>query len=226
MRPGPNAKRGRGRGNGRKPPPRNQSVDSSGPSVRIRGNTYQVLEKYLALARDATASGDRISAENYFQHAEHYFRVVNAANGGQNQNRQRQVPSPAERPPAPISAQPSSQVQPQRQPATEQPAAERPATEQSAAERPAAEQPTAEQPGAEQPEAEQPEAEQPASEPPIVAQTVVEQPNGEEPAAGPQTAQPRPKAETSRTNGSGGREGQNGADESEAEAPDSDQPIV
>ncbi len=199
MRPGPNAKRGRGRGNGRKPPSRNQSVDSSGPSVRIRGNAYQVLEKYLALARDATASGDRISAENYFQHAEHYFRVVNASNGGQNQNRQRQVPSPAERPQAPFSSQPSIQAQPQRQPVAAQPAVERPA-------------------------AEQPVTEQPSVEQPVVEQPVVEQPNGEEQAAGQQAAQPQPKAETSRTNGSGGREGQNGSDE--AEAPDTDQPIV
>jgi hypothetical protein len=50
--------------------------------VRIRGNAYQVLEKYLAMARDATAAGDRIAAENFYQHAEHYYRIVNA-NGEQ-----------------------------------------------------------------------------------------------------------------------------------------------
>ena len=50
--------------------------------MRIRGNAYQVLEKYLAMARDATAAGDRIAAENFYQHAEHYFRIVNA-NGDQ-----------------------------------------------------------------------------------------------------------------------------------------------
>ncbi len=214
MRPGPNAKRGRGRGNGRKPPSRNQSVDSSGPSVRIRGNAYQVLEKYLALARDATSSGDRISAENYFQHAEHYFRVVNASNGGQNPNRQRQVPSPAERPPAPLPSQPPAQAQPQRQPVVEQPTTEQPTTEQPATEQPATEQLAAEQPAAEQPVVGQP----------IVEQPVVEQSNGEQQAAEQKAVQPQTKAETSGTNGSGAREGQNGADE--AEAPDSDQPIV
>jgi hypothetical protein len=78
-------KRQRGRNNGRKPhmPVRSQTFDSSGPDVRIRGNAYQVLEKYLALARDATAAGDRIAAENFYQHAEHYFRLINA-NGEQN----------------------------------------------------------------------------------------------------------------------------------------------
>jgi hypothetical protein len=76
--------RGRNNGNGRKPhhlPVRAQTFDSSGPDVRIRGNAYQVLEKYLALARDATAAGDRIAAENFYQHAEHYYRLINAGEG-------------------------------------------------------------------------------------------------------------------------------------------------
>jgi Domain of unknown function (DUF4167) len=80
-----NMKRQRGRNNGRnKPhmPVRAQTFDSSGPEVRIRGNAYQVLEKYLALARDATAAGDRIAAENFYQHAEHYFRMINANSDG------------------------------------------------------------------------------------------------------------------------------------------------
>jgi hypothetical protein len=79
MRQGP-SKRPRGR-NGRKQniPTRHQTLESSGPEVRIRGNAYQVHEKYLALARDATSSGDRIAAENYYQHAEHYFRIINAS---------------------------------------------------------------------------------------------------------------------------------------------------
>jgi len=73
-------KRQRGRNNGRKPhiPVRSQTFDSSGPDVRIRGNAYQVLEKYLAMARDATAAGDRVAAENFYQHAEHYYRTINA----------------------------------------------------------------------------------------------------------------------------------------------------
>ncbi len=55
---------------------RNQTYDSNGPSVRIRGSAHQVMEKYLALARDAAGQGDRVLAENYLQHAEHYFRII------------------------------------------------------------------------------------------------------------------------------------------------------
>ena len=80
-----NMKRQRGRNNGRNKPHMphmpnrgQQTFDSNGPEVRIRGNAYQVLEKYLAMARDASAAGDRIAAENFYQHAEHYYRVINA----------------------------------------------------------------------------------------------------------------------------------------------------
>jgi hypothetical protein len=89
MRPGPN-KRSRGRNNGNSPhhnrprmPHRIQTFDSNGPNVKIRGNAYQVFERYVALAREAAASGDRIAAENLYQHAEHYFRVM-PANGDAN----------------------------------------------------------------------------------------------------------------------------------------------
>ena len=83
-----NMKRQRGRNGGGKPhmPVRPQTYDSSGPDVRIRGNAYQVLEKYLALARDANAVGDRIAAENFYQHAEHYYRMINANNDGQHRH--------------------------------------------------------------------------------------------------------------------------------------------
>lgn len=67
-----------GNGNKKHTPLRNQTFDSNGPDVRIRGNAHQVYEKYLSLARDATAQGDRVAAENYFQHAEHYYRIINA----------------------------------------------------------------------------------------------------------------------------------------------------
>src|SRR5437764_6097914 len=84
MRPGPN-KRSRGRNNGNnqhhnrpRMPHRIQTFDSNGPNIKIRGNAYQVFERYVALAREAAASGDRIAAENLYQHAEHYFRVMNA----------------------------------------------------------------------------------------------------------------------------------------------------
>jgi hypothetical protein len=63
-------------------PHRQQTFDSSGPGVKIRGNAYQVFERYIALAREAQSSGDRITAESLYQHAEHYFRVMNA-NGEQ-----------------------------------------------------------------------------------------------------------------------------------------------
>jgi hypothetical protein len=53
--------------------------ESSGPDVKIRGTASHVAEKYLQLARDAQSSGDPIAAENYYQHAEHYFRLIAAA---------------------------------------------------------------------------------------------------------------------------------------------------
>ena len=60
----------------------NRALDSNEPDVRIRGTANQIYDKYVALARDASSSGDRVKAENYLQHAEHYFRVirVNQAN--------------------------------------------------------------------------------------------------------------------------------------------------
>lgn len=97
MRPGPH-KRSRGRShhpnhpgpNGRKHLPlRLQTFDSNGPSVKIRGNAYQVFEKYITLAREAASAGDRIAAENFYQHAEHYFRIINADGGPQPQSMQR-----------------------------------------------------------------------------------------------------------------------------------------
>jgi hypothetical protein len=64
-------------------PQRIQTFDSNGPNVKIRGNAYQVFERYVALAREAQTSGDRIAAESFYQHAEHYFRVMNAQGEGQ-----------------------------------------------------------------------------------------------------------------------------------------------
>jgi|SRR6185312_3647132 hypothetical protein len=87
MRPGQNKRRGRNPNNPNNPnnpgnrprgPHRIQTFDSSGPNVKIRGNAYQVFERYIALAREAQLSGDRIAAENLYQHAEHYFRIMNA----------------------------------------------------------------------------------------------------------------------------------------------------
>jgi hypothetical protein len=71
---------------------RNHVFDSNGPDLRIRGTAQQLFEKYLQLGRDATSGGDRVMAEGYFQHAEHYFRILNAmaqaAQQGQGQGQQ------------------------------------------------------------------------------------------------------------------------------------------
>ncbi|MGF9565594.1 DUF4167 domain-containing protein [Neorhizobium sp. JUb45] len=94
MRPGQQQnKRGRGRGsnnnsggggggnnfNRKGQNPLTRTYDSSGPDVKIRGTAQHIAEKYATLARDAQSSGDRVIAENYLQHAEHYYRIIAAA---------------------------------------------------------------------------------------------------------------------------------------------------
>src|SRR6201996_3395866 len=69
----------------------NRTYDSSGPEVKIRGSASHVYEKYLQLARDANSSGDRIMAENYLQHAEHYYRIMAAAAAQQAQYQAQQA---------------------------------------------------------------------------------------------------------------------------------------
>lgn len=79
MRPG-NQSNKRMRGRGRKGPnPLTRTYESNGPDVKIRGTAMHVAEKYQQLARDAQASGDRVMFESYNQHAEHYLRIVAAA---------------------------------------------------------------------------------------------------------------------------------------------------
>jgi len=69
----------RSRGRGRKPQnPMSRNFESNGPDVKIRGNAGHIAEKYSTLARDALSNGDRVIAENYLQHAEHYNRIVAA----------------------------------------------------------------------------------------------------------------------------------------------------
>lgn len=82
MRNGTQNRRSRGRGGASRKSgnQRSQVYDSNGPEVRIRGTAHQVCEKYLALAKDAASSGDRILSESYLQHAEHYQRIINAWN--------------------------------------------------------------------------------------------------------------------------------------------------
>jgi len=65
--------------NRRGPNPLTRSYESNGPDVKIRGSAQQIAEKYTTLARDAQTSGDRVMAENYLQHAEHYNRIIAAA---------------------------------------------------------------------------------------------------------------------------------------------------
>ena len=79
MRQGQQNCRGRGRG-GRKPQnPLARNYELNGPDVKIRGTAAHIAEKYMSLARDALASGDLVSAESYLQHAEHYNRIIMAA---------------------------------------------------------------------------------------------------------------------------------------------------
>jgi Domain of unknown function (DUF4167) len=94
MRNGQNNKRMRNRnsnrndGNrGRGQNPMTRVFESNGPDIKIRGTASHVAEKYVQLARDARSSGDPVAAENYYQHAEHYFRLIAAA---QEQFRQNQ----------------------------------------------------------------------------------------------------------------------------------------
>jgi uncharacterized protein DUF4167 len=74
----------RSRGRGRRPQNNhhhnnhNRAFDSTGPDVKIRGTAAHVYEKYLQLARDAGSAGDRVTQENYLQHAEHYYRILMA----------------------------------------------------------------------------------------------------------------------------------------------------
>lgn len=91
-----NSKRSRGRG--RKPQhSANRAYDSNGPDVKIRGTAAHICEKYQQLARDAISAGDRVTAENYYQHAEHYYRLLMAAQQGQ-EGQQRQQTSLGYRP--------------------------------------------------------------------------------------------------------------------------------
>jgi hypothetical protein len=87
-----NRQRGRGRRNGHNGGQinRNTTIDSNGPDVRIRGNAQQLHEKYIALANDASAAGERIQAEAYFQFADHYFRVNAAIIAAAEERRDRQ----------------------------------------------------------------------------------------------------------------------------------------
>jgi hypothetical protein len=102
----------------------NRAYDSNGPEVKIRGTASHIYEKYLQLARDANSTGDRVMAENYLQHAEHYYRIVAAtqaqlaqqqaqaavhaaANGGNGQPNGQRPPGQGDQPQVAQAANPS-----------------------------------------------------------------------------------------------------------------------
>lgn len=116
--PNQNQRRSRGRGNnpnnnnnsGGRRTSRNQTYESNGPEVKVRGSAQQVLDKYLQLARDCQSGGDRVKAEAYLQFAEHYYRIVNVDQDGNQAKPDRQQSSDRQQSP---DRQPSSEAQPQ-----------------------------------------------------------------------------------------------------------------
>lgn len=118
--------------------PMTRVYESNGPEIKIRGTASHLAEKYVQLARDAQGSGDPVAAENYYQHAEHYFRIIAAA---QEQFRQNQPQQYQQRPDGEVrddaedsdgeyssfgaepgfAPQPQQQPQPQYQPREPQP---------------------------------------------------------------------------------------------------------
>lgn len=101
MKHTPNSRRGRNRNNGKRHIPlRSQTFESNGPDGKIRGTAQQVVDRYLVLGRDAYSAGDPITAESFYQHAEHYYRLLNleAPDGERGPGR-----------PRPVDATPESQ---------------------------------------------------------------------------------------------------------------------
>ena len=92
----------------------NRTYDSSGPEIKVRGSASHVYEKYLQMARDANSGGDRVTAENYLQHAEHYYRIMAAAAAQQAQYQAQQAAqNPGQPQPAPQNGQQPGMSQPQ-----------------------------------------------------------------------------------------------------------------
>jgi hypothetical protein len=97
MRSGPD-QRSRGRFNANRPsrppqrgPQQNQTLNTHGPGERLRGSAFQIYQRYLTLAQEAARTDDWIAAENYYQHAEHYFRVNNEMRGGNSSGTSNQI---------------------------------------------------------------------------------------------------------------------------------------
>ena len=128
MRPAQKSNRSRGRGNrkgGGGGNNLNRVYDSAGPEGKVRGTPQQIIDKYLSLARDAQTSGDRVTAENFLQHAEHYQRIMIQATAAQEQARREAQEAATDsqdngdgrgRQQQPQAAQPAAASQPQEQP--------------------------------------------------------------------------------------------------------------
>ena len=92
-----NRNRGGGGGGGSGGHSANRVYDSSGPEGKVRGTAAQIIDKYSSLARDAMLAGDRITAENFYQHAEHYQRILSAVQQAEAEDRERRAAQQAER---------------------------------------------------------------------------------------------------------------------------------
>ncbi len=90
MRQAQHKNRSRSR-NRRQPNPANRVYESNGPGVKVRGTAQHIADKYMQLGRDALASGDAVKAEGFFQYAEHYLRIIAAAQEQIQARRQQQM---------------------------------------------------------------------------------------------------------------------------------------
>ena len=112
---GHNGHNGGGGGGGYNP---NRTYDSNGPEVKIRGSASHIYEKYLQLARDTNAAGDRVMAENYLQHAEHYYRIMAVSQAQMQQNQAVPNNNGQPRPPGGSEEQPYVPANPIPQPSS------------------------------------------------------------------------------------------------------------
>lgn len=167
----------------------NRVFDSSGPEGKVRGTPQQIIDKYTLLARDAQLSGDRVAAENFLQHSEHYTRMLNEAqaemareaeqrggqpgfqngnqnggqNGGQNGNQNGQPQNRRFDPRDDDGGQPDGDYAPPARQETryEQPRQEQPRTEQPRSEQPRQNEPRVSDQRPNEPRSDQPRADQP-----------------------------------------------------------------
>ena len=143
-----NRQRGRGRRNGNGQINRNTTLDSNGPDVRLRGNAQQLHEKYVALGNDASAAGERIQAEAYYQYADHYFRVHSAILAASEERRERHQENKQSAEKEEASAESASEEAAQEEQAAQ--AEEVPAAIEEAEEQPAASSEPSDQPEGEE----------------------------------------------------------------------------